>query len=134
MITHTDRFKAVVSDDDISNLTRWYDTILSNGEDTGLGWEFYGSPEENLDVYERCSPITYVDKVTTPIFFIHGGKDRLVPIEDAEEMVTGIVENTDTGVAFVRYPGEGHGFSNYKNFIDRTYRMINWFDSNLMEV
>jgi dipeptidyl aminopeptidase/acylaminoacyl peptidase len=133
MITHTDRFKAAVSEAGMSNLTRWYSTMLHNFGDIGLDWEFYGSPEENPDVYERCSPITYVENVTTPTLFIHGVKDLQVAVEESEEMVIGIVENSDASVAFVRYPDEYHTIVfTGKNYIDRTYRMINWFDSYLM--
>jgi len=132
MITHTDRFKAAVSEACISNLTRWYSTMLDNVGDIGLDWEFNGSPEENRDVYERCSPITYVENVTTPTLFIHGVQDLKASIEESEEMVIGIIENTDTSVALIRYPDEGHSIiSTGKNSIDRTYRMINWFDSYL---
>ena len=132
MITHTDRFKAAVSDAGLSNLTRWYSTILDNFGDIGLDWALNGSPEENPDVYEKCSPITYVENVTTPTLFIHGVRDLNAAIEEAEEMVIGIIKNTDTSVALIRYPDEGHGIlSTGENFIDRTDRMINWFDSYL---
>lgn len=133
MITHTDRFKAAVSEAGISNLTRWYTAILNNFGDIGLDWAFCGSPEENRDVYKRCSPLTYVNNVTTPTLFIHGVRDLNAPVEESEEMVTGIIENTDTSVALIRYPGEGHGIAlKGKNYLDRTYRLMYWFDSYLM--
>lgn len=133
MITHTDRFKAAVSEAGIANLTRWYGTILNNFGDIGLDWAFCGSPAESPEIYERCSPVTYVKNVTTPTLFIHGVKDLNVAIEDSEEMVKGITDNTDTSVALIRYPDEYHGIgSKGKNYVDRTYRMINWFDSYLM--
>jgi Dipeptidyl aminopeptidases/acylaminoacyl-peptidases len=73
-----------------------------------------------------------VENVTTPTLFIHGVRDLKASIEESEEMVIGIIENTDTSVAFIRYPDEGHGIiSTGENFIDRTYRVINWFDSYL---
>ena len=47
-------------------------------------------------------------------------------------MMKGIVENTDTSVALIRYPDEGHGIGmTGKNYIDRTTRLIDWFDSYL---
>jgi len=47
-------------------------------------------------------------------------------------MVEGIVENTDASVALIRYPEEEHGIGlKGSNYLDRTYRMINWFDSYL---
>jgi len=131
MITHTDRFKAAVSEAGMANLTRWYSTIQNNFGDIGLDWCFFGSPDDNPDIYTMCSPITYVKNVTTPTLFIHGVRDPNVAIEDSEEIVRGIVENTDTSVALIRYPEEGHGIVN--DYVDRTYRVINWFDSYLMD-
>jgi dipeptidyl aminopeptidase/acylaminoacyl peptidase len=135
MITHTDRFKAAVSEAGIANLTRRYSTILNNfGDASALDWSFFGSPAESPEIYERCSPVTYVKNVTTPTLFIHGVKDLNVAIEDSEEMVKGITDNTDTSVALIRYPDEYHGIGTKgKNYVDRTYRMINWFDSYLMD-
>jgi len=132
MITHTERFKAAVSDAGMSNITRWYGTILDNFGDIGLDWAFCGSPEENPDVYERCSPITYIENVTTPTLFIHGVRDPNAAVKESEDMVEGIVENTDASVALIRYPEEEHGIGlKGSNYLDRTYRMINWFDSYL---
>lgn len=133
LITHTDKFKAAVSEAGIANLTRMYSTTLNNfGDTSALGWSFFGSPAESPEIYRRCSPVTYLKNATTPTLFIHGVKDLNVAIEDSEEMVKGIIDNTDTSVALIRYPDEYHGIgAKGKNYIDRTYRMINWFDSYL---
>ena len=48
-------------------------------------------------------------------------------------MVTDIIKDTDASVALMRYPDEGAWHrSKRKNYIDRTNRMIDWFDSYLM--
>jgi len=132
VITHTDRFKAAVSEAGISDLESYYDYHVQTFGVRGLTWEFCGSPEENPDFYEKCSPINFAENVTTATLFIHGKNDIAVPIEQAEEMAIVIIENTDTSVAFIRYPDEEHGIGlKGKNYLDRTYRMINWFDSYL---
>lgn len=45
-----------------------------------------GSRESLPDVYSAASPITFVDARDPPVFFFHGGGDRVVPISSARKM------------------------------------------------
>lgn len=43
-----------------------------------------GEPDENRELYELSSPITYVDKITGSVLIIHGSSDSMVPISQSE--------------------------------------------------
>jgi dipeptidyl aminopeptidase/acylaminoacyl peptidase len=73
IVTHTDRFKAAVSQNSISDWTAMFGT-------TDIG--FYFSPDQigkepwsNPQGYLNKSPLTYAPKVTTPTMFIHSAED-----------------------------------------------------------
>jgi dipeptidyl aminopeptidase/acylaminoacyl peptidase len=45
---------------------------------------FGGSPNEVPEVYERCSPITYVDAVRAPVLVLAGANDPRCPIRQID--------------------------------------------------
>jgi dipeptidyl aminopeptidase/acylaminoacyl peptidase len=60
-------------------------------------------------VYEERSPIKHLDKLTSPMLLQQGADDRVVPPSQAREMAAA-VRAKRVPVAYVEYPGEGHGF------------------------
>lgn len=75
IITHTDRFKAAVSERGISNMV----TAFTSG-DIGYKfvYEYMGNkdlPWENHQAYLEASPISRAGYVSTPTLFIHGKRD-----------------------------------------------------------
>jgi dipeptidyl aminopeptidase/acylaminoacyl peptidase len=59
--------------------------------------------------------------------FLHGELDNDVHITQAEEMYTALRQRGVEAV-LVRYPGEGHGFSQPRHQKDRLVRSLEWFD------
>jgi dipeptidyl aminopeptidase/acylaminoacyl peptidase len=47
-----------------------------------------GSPDEVPDVYQRCSPLTYVADVTTPVLVTAGANDPRCPIRQIDNYLT----------------------------------------------
>ncbi|MCX8184529.1 MAG: prolyl oligopeptidase family serine peptidase [Sulfolobales archaeon] len=45
-----------------------------------------GDPEENREIYELASPITYADKISGSVLLIHGSEDSMVPVSQSEAM------------------------------------------------
>lgn len=43
-----------------------------------------GDPDENRELYELASPITYVDKISGSVLLIHGSEDSMVPASQSE--------------------------------------------------
>jgi dipeptidyl aminopeptidase/acylaminoacyl peptidase len=49
---------------------------------------FGGSPAEVPDVFERSSPITYVDRLAAPVLLVAGANDPRCPIRQIENYLT----------------------------------------------
>jgi len=49
---------------------------------------FGGSPSEVPEVYERCSPLTYVDAVCVPVLVLAGANDPRCPIRQIDNWLT----------------------------------------------
>jgi dipeptidyl aminopeptidase/acylaminoacyl peptidase len=79
IVTQTDRFKAAASNAALSDLTDEY--YLSEGGQFMV--DYFKRPWENLDGYAAHSPLTFVQRVTTPLLIQHGERDARVPIADA---------------------------------------------------
>lgn len=45
-----------------------------------------GEPDENKELYELASPITYVDKISGSVLLIHGTEDSMVPASQSETL------------------------------------------------
>ena len=55
------------------------------------------------------SPINHLDGLNCPVIFFQGAEDRIVPPNQAQAMVAAL-RAKGLPVAYIEYPGEGHGF------------------------
>ena len=60
--------------------------------------DYFKRPWENRDGYAAHSPLTYADKVTTPLLIQHGEGDPRVPIAGAEVLSRAEGAGQDRGV------------------------------------
>lgn len=126
-ITQTNRFKAAIGHAGISD---WY-SFYGQSDIPGLmTYGFGGMPWTATATFRKYSPITYVDRVKTPIMITHGEQDRRVPIQQAEEYYRGL-KGVGDDVIFVRYPREGHGITEPNHQIDLVGRQLAWFEQHL---
>jgi dipeptidyl aminopeptidase/acylaminoacyl peptidase len=95
-----------------------------------MEYGFGGMPWTARDVYVKFSPMTFVDRVKTPIMITHGEQDRRVPIAQAEEYYRALRKRGVEAV-FVRYPREGHGITEPNHQIDLVGRQLEWFDKRV---
>lgn len=125
IVTQTDRFRAAVPLASISNLVSF--NYMAYYHDY-LAVEFGSFPHQNglMDLLWERSPIRYVQKVKTPVMFMHGENDNDVPIAEAEQFYIAL---RDAGVesVMVRYPREGHGVRETKHVVDVIDRSIAWY-------
>ena len=125
LITRTPRFKAAVPAAGIANLVSF--NYMSYYHDY-LAVEFGRYPHEKdlMDTLWARSALRYVDRVKTPVMFIHGENDNDVPIAEAEQFYIAI---RDVGVesVLVRYPREGHGLRETEHIEDSITRSLNWY-------
>jgi dipeptidyl aminopeptidase/acylaminoacyl peptidase len=68
---------------------------------------FGGSPQEVPDVYERCSPLTYVADVVAPVLVTAGANDPRCPIRQIDNYLAAAAE-LGKDVEVYRYDA-GHG-------------------------
>ncbi|MEL7067718.1 MAG: S9 family peptidase [Cyanobacteria bacterium J06581_3] len=73
-----------------------------------------GPYPEKKDVYEARSPINAVDQLSCPIIFLQGSEDKIVPPNQAEEMVNAL-KVKGIPVSYLLFEGEQHGFRKAEN-------------------
>ncbi len=130
MIGHTNRFKAAVTQRSVVDLTSF---VGSSDIGFDLYREFDGWPWTNRENYDKCSPITYFDKVKTPVLIIHSEKDLRCHIEQAEQMFVKL-KTMGKKVEMVRFPEEPHGLSRHGRPDRRIARLewiLKWFNRYL---
>jgi dipeptidyl aminopeptidase/acylaminoacyl peptidase len=73
-----------------------------------------GPYPQSLETYQERSPIHHIESLNSPVIFLQGLEDRVVPPNQAEIMFN---ELKDKGVqtAYLPFEGEGHGFRQAKN-------------------
>ena len=131
LIGHSDRFKAAVTQRCVSNFHSMYGT-----SDIGFDFgehEFGGTPWADSDRLLRHSPISYVDRMTTPLLIIHNEGDLRCPIEQAEQLFTAL-KRLGREVRFVRIPEEDHNLSRTgkpSRRLARLHHLLGWFDDHL---
>ena len=130
IVTHTSRFKAAVTQRCVSDLSSMF-----GNSDIGwdLSWEFGGAPWKNRQAYLKWSPMTYIDKCTTPLLIIHSEFDLRCNIEQGDQMFTAL-KYLKQDVEYIRFPEEPHGLSRHGRPDRREARLkfiVDWFDKYL---
>ncbi|MBK6797976.1 MAG: S9 family peptidase [Acidobacteria bacterium] len=107
-VTQTDRFKAAIGHAAISD---WY-SFFGQSDIPGLmEYGFTGMPWNATEVFRKWSPITFVEKVKTPLMITHGERDQRVPIAQGEQYYRSL-KKRGVEVIFLRYPREAMEFRN----------------------
>lgn len=103
--TYSDRFKAISVGAGISNWITYY----VNTDIHPFTWHYLGStPWADKEVYEKTSPMTYINSACTPTLIQHGEKDARVPAPNAYELYQGL-QDVEVESELVIFKGMGHG-------------------------
>ncbi|MCB0063310.1 MAG: S9 family peptidase [Caldilineaceae bacterium] len=108
IVGQTDRFKAAVPENPVTNWVSFYGV-----SDIGPWFaveQLGGRPHEIPEIYARCSPITYAHRCTTPTLLIQGEHDWRCPAEQSEQFYS-VLKANGCPVEMVRLPGSAHGGS-----------------------
>jgi dipeptidyl aminopeptidase/acylaminoacyl peptidase len=127
IVGHTDRFKAAVPQNSVTNFVSFYGT-----SDIGIWFgaaQMGGHPHEVPETYARCSPITYAHNCTTPTLLVQSEHDWRCPAEQSEQFYSVLKANGCT-VEMLRQPGGSHGASingaiNLRR--EHLLAMVEWF-------
>jgi dipeptidyl aminopeptidase/acylaminoacyl peptidase len=128
VVGHTERFKAACSEAGIHNVATqvgtsdigWYWTINEQGD---------VPPWEDVAHYARRSPVTYAERIRTPLLLVHGESDLRCNIIESEQMFVALKKLGRT-VTFVRVPDAGHGFGALgrpRQRLERYRIVLDWF-------
>lgn len=80
-------------------------------------------------VYRQRSPINFTERLSSPIIFLQGLEDKIVPPDQAETMFNA-VRKKGIPTAYLTFPGEQHGFRQAGN-IKRSLEAELYFFSRL---
>ena len=132
VVTQTPRFKAAVSQRDISDWTNfWYtsDFWLSNPT-----W-FRKAPFEDPADFAQRSPITHVTNIRTPLMFILGDEDWRTPPSAGGEQLFRALKYLKRETVMVRFPDENHELSRSGkpwHRVERLQHIVGWMDKWLV--
>ncbi len=123
LTTTSDKFKAVSVGAGISN---WMTYYVNTDIHPFTRQYLEGTPWNDQDIYEKTSPMTYINNATTPTLIQHGEYDRRVPVPNAYELYQGL---QDVGVEtkLIIYKGFGHGITKPKERLAATWHNWQWF-------
>lgn len=105
IVGHTDRFKAAVPENPVTDWNSMY-----GASDISLLFaplEMGGLPCEIPEVYARCSPITYAHRCKTPTLLVQGEKDYRCPAIQSEEFYA-VLKAHGCVVEMLRLPDSSH--------------------------
>src|SRR5229473_128640 len=132
VVTQTDRFAAAAAQRDIADWsTFWYVADFSQFQPS---W-FRKAPWEDPKDYVARSPITYIDRVKTPLMLILGEADYRTPPMSGGEMMFRALKYRHIPTVMVRFPDESHELSRSGkpwHRVERLQYIVGWFDQWLM--
>ncbi|MGQ9888377.1 MAG: S9 family peptidase [Aggregatilineales bacterium] len=108
IVGQTDRFKAAVPENPVTNWVSFYGV-----SDIGVWFatnELGGHPHEIPEVYAKCSPVTYAHRCKTPTLLVQGENDWRCPPEQSEQFYTVLKANRCI-VEMLRLPNSAHAAS-----------------------
>lgn len=86
-----------------------------------------GRDKEQLNAY---SPLKQLDKLKAPVFIIHGGEDKRVPIIHANHLKAEL-EKRNHPYEWLVKEKEGHGFFVPENNVERWQKMLAFFEKHI---
>ena len=134
VVGHTTRFAAAVAQRDIADWADWWyssDIVFFHPN-----W-FRAPPFQDAADYRARSPISYVDKVTTPLMLVLGEADSRTPPDAGGEQMFRALKFRHVPTVMVRFPNETHELSRSgqpRHRVERLEHIGGWFDRWLLGV
>ena len=133
LVGTTDRFKAAVSENGVTNQISGFGNSDSGPEffRASLMGDVYGP--EGIELMWRTSPLRNAAAVHTPLLILQAESDLRCPPADNEQLFVAL-RHLRREVEYVLYPEESHVYASAgrpDRRIDRMTRMIDWFDRYL---
>ncbi|MDR1048309.1 MAG: S9 family peptidase, partial [Synergistaceae bacterium] len=131
IVTHTDRFKAAVSQRGVSN---W----VSKFGSCDIGYYYVedqhlGTPWKDTENLWRESPLKYAAQAKTPILFVHSAEDFRCELDQGFQMFTAL-KTLGVESRMCVFKGENHELSRSgrpRSRLARLREIAAWFDAHL---
>ncbi|HEX6170522.1 MAG TPA: S9 family peptidase [Chitinophagaceae bacterium] len=124
LTTNTNMFKAISVGAGISNWVTYY----VNTDITPFTRQYLqATPWNDMDIYLKTSPMTNINKASTPTLIQHGEFDKRVPIPNAYELYRGLQDRKIPSKLIV-YKGFGHGINKPKERLAAIWHNWQWFN------
>jgi len=124
---HTDRFKVLVDHDGV------FDPVSMAGTTEELwfvDWEFGGTPYGNRALYEKWSPLNFVQNWKTPMLIVHSQLDYRVDLSEGYQAFTAL-KVRGVPAKFLYFPDEGHWVLKPRNRRLWWNTVLDWLDQYL---
>lgn len=124
---HTNRFQALVAHDGVFNPVSMAGTTE---ELWFVDWEFSGTPYANRALYEKWSPLNFVQNWKTPILIVHSQLDYRVDLSEGYQAFTA-ARTLGVPAKFLYFPDEGHWVLRPRNRRIWWGTVLDWLDQYL---
>jgi dipeptidyl aminopeptidase/acylaminoacyl peptidase len=91
----------------------------------------YGDPDKDADALAKLSPITYIDRVKSPLLIVQGASDPRVPAGESIQ-IHDALEKNGVPCELTLFPDEGHGAQKRENRVYTLAQSIAFFQKHLM--
>jgi dipeptidyl aminopeptidase/acylaminoacyl peptidase len=130
-ISHSQIFRAAITDRSVVNLYSFYGTsddyrLIEEDVQMSFPWD---RPEH----YLAKSPISYTKNITAPLLILHSEEDFRCRLEQAEQLYA-FLKRQGKEVVLAEFPGENHGLSRGgkpHHRAERLQLMLWWFTSHI---
>lgn len=85
-----------------------------------------GRYPEDAALFQQRSPASHYSLINSPVLFLQGGKDRIVPPNQAQLMYQAL-RDRDIQSELVIFKNEGHGFCEEKNIAEALQRELSFY-------
>jgi dipeptidyl aminopeptidase/acylaminoacyl peptidase len=134
IIGHDDRFRAAMTCRSVSDMSM----LFLTGDISGGDWamlEFDATPWSDPAYYREISPISYADRIHTPLLIQHSERDLRTTVGQAEALFT-VLRTLKRPVRLLRVPEETHELTRSGTPFRRVENLgivLGWFRHFLVE-
>ena len=87
----------------------------------------YGDPVGDRDLLAALSPMTTLDRLTSPVLLAHGDRDTNVPVAESVQAHQALQAHSAVSDLLL-LAGEGHTIVGLENLVELSTRVAAWFD------
>ena len=134
ILGHDERFRAAMTCRSVSDMSMLFMTgDISSGDWATL--EFDATPWSDPEYYREISPITYADRITTPLLIQHSERDIRTTVGQAEALFT-VLRSHRRPARLLRVPEETHELTRSGTPFRRVENLrivVDWFRHFLVD-